>query len=33
MGKGFIGYWAEWWHYNLPMTEKNKIKYPKIKEL
>lgn len=31
MGNEFVGYSKEWWHYNLEMTEENKVKYPKIK--
>ena len=33
MGDSFVGYSAEWWHFNLPMTDENNLKYPKIKDL
>jgi len=33
MGKQFIGYSKEWWHYNIEMTDENKVKYPKITDL
>ncbi len=33
MGDKFVGYKEEWWHFNLPMTKENKVRYPKIKDL
>jgi D-alanyl-D-alanine dipeptidase len=33
MGEQFIGYSKEWWHYNIEMTDENKVKYPKITDL
>jgi D-alanyl-D-alanine dipeptidase len=33
MGDSFVGYSAEWWHFNLPMTKENNVKYQKIKDL